>query len=91
MFWDTMPRNQLRVNRSFGETYRLHLQGLRISRARNQRESRWYVPLKRRLTFNGLHGIASKKTELFITTAVRTSEFTKQGNGSIPRNRLAES
>jgi hypothetical protein len=30
-------------------------------------------PLKLRLTFNGLHGFRSQKTELFITTAVRTS------------------
>jgi hypothetical protein len=30
------------------------------------------VPLKLRLTFNGLHGIISKKIVLFITTAVRT-------------------
>jgi hypothetical protein len=28
---------------------------------------------KRRLTFNGLHGVISQKIELFITTAVRTS------------------
>jgi hypothetical protein len=30
---------------------------------------------KRRLTFNGLHGVISQKTELFITPAVRTSHF----------------
>jgi hypothetical protein len=32
-----------------------------------------YVPQKRRLTFNRLHGVISQKIELFITTAVRTS------------------
>jgi hypothetical protein len=31
------------------------------------------VPPKRRLTFNGLHGVISQKIVLFITTAVRTS------------------
>jgi hypothetical protein len=31
---------------------------------------------KRPLTFNGLHGVMSKKTELFITTAVGTSNPT---------------
>jgi hypothetical protein len=31
------------------------------------------VPLKRRSTFNGLHGVIFKKTELFITISVRTS------------------
>jgi hypothetical protein len=30
------------------------------------------VPLKRRLTLNGLHGVISQKIVLFITTAVRT-------------------
>jgi hypothetical protein len=31
------------------------------------------VPLKHRSTCNGLHGVISKKTELFITISVRTS------------------
>jgi hypothetical protein len=31
-----------------------------------------YVPLKRMLTFNGLHGVISHKMVRFITTAVRT-------------------
>jgi hypothetical protein len=31
------------------------------------------VPPKRQLTFNGLHGVISQKTELSITTTVRTS------------------
>jgi hypothetical protein len=35
------PCSLLKFNRRFGETYHLHLQGRRISRARNQRESRW--------------------------------------------------
>jgi hypothetical protein len=39
---------------------------------------RWrrYVPPKRHLTFNGLHGVMSEETEIFITTAVRTSNPT---------------
>jgi hypothetical protein len=41
IFWDITPRSPLKVNRRFGGTYRLHLQGRRISRARNQPESRW--------------------------------------------------
>jgi hypothetical protein len=32
-----------------------------------------YVPPKRRLTFNGLHGVTSQKIELFISIALRTS------------------
>jgi hypothetical protein len=41
IFWDITPYSPLRVNRRFGGTYRLHLQGRRISRARCQRESKW--------------------------------------------------
>jgi hypothetical protein len=36
-------------------------------------------PLKRRLTFKGLHGVISQEIELFITTAVRTSNPTTMG------------
>jgi hypothetical protein len=38
---------------------------------------RWrrYVPPKRRLTLNGLHGAISQKLILFITTAVKTSKL----------------
>jgi hypothetical protein len=34
------PCSPLKINRLFGGTYRLHHQGLKISRARNQRENR---------------------------------------------------
>jgi hypothetical protein len=45
----------------------------KVSRARNQRESRRrYVPSKRRLTLNGLYGVISQKMVLFIITGVRT-------------------
>jgi hypothetical protein len=37
IFWDITPWSPLKFNRRFGRTYRLHLQGRRISRARNQR------------------------------------------------------
>jgi hypothetical protein len=38
--WDITPCSPLKVNRSFGVTYRLHLQGRRISQERNQMASR---------------------------------------------------
>jgi hypothetical protein len=38
---DITPRSPLNVNRRFGETFRLHFQGRRISRTRNQHESSW--------------------------------------------------
>jgi hypothetical protein len=39
IFWDIMLCSPLKVNRHFGGTYCLHIQGRRISQARNQRES----------------------------------------------------
>jgi hypothetical protein len=39
-FWDITPCNPLKVNRRFGETCHVHLQGRRISQERNERESR---------------------------------------------------
>jgi hypothetical protein len=34
------------------------------------------LPLKRRLTFNGLHSVISQKIVLFITSTVRISNST---------------
>jgi hypothetical protein len=68
----------MKVNRRFGGIYRLHLQGLFITAftlipsSDILRPSR-YVPPKRRLIFNGLHGDISQMV-IFITTAVRTSK-----------------
>jgi hypothetical protein len=76
--WDITPYSPLKVNCHFGGTYRFHHQD-RINRARYcHLFSRWYlallillwrcrryVPLKRRLTFNGLYGVISQKTALF--------------------------
>jgi hypothetical protein len=47
-FWDITPCSPRKVNRPFGRTCRYHIQGRRISRARNQRESSgkqkaWYL------------------------------------------------
>jgi hypothetical protein len=68
IFWGITPCSPLKVNRRFGGTYRLHLQS---------RRTRWkrYSP-KRRMTFNGLHGVISQKIVFFITTAERTSDPT---------------
>jgi hypothetical protein len=45
IFWDITPCSPLSVNRRFEGTYRHHLQGRKISWARNQRESRWQAEL----------------------------------------------
>jgi hypothetical protein len=39
IFWDVTPCSPLSINRRFGGTCRLYLQGQKISWARNQRES----------------------------------------------------
>jgi hypothetical protein len=41
--WDITPCSPLSVNRRFGGTNRLHLEGQKITSARNQRASRWQV------------------------------------------------
>jgi hypothetical protein len=48
--WDVTPCSPLKANRRFGGTYSLHLQGRRINRARNQRESMWQAELCWQLT-----------------------------------------
>jgi hypothetical protein len=79
IYWHKTPCSKFKVNRRFGCTYSLHLHGQRIRQAKNQHKSRWqteqrrYVPPKRLLTFNWLHGVIHQKIVLFITTAVRTS------------------
>jgi hypothetical protein len=79
IFWDITPCRPLSVNRCSGGTYRLHLQGVEKYVQQETslffRSQRWrrYVPPKRRLTLNGLHGVISQKIVLFTTTAVRTS------------------
>jgi hypothetical protein len=47
IFWDITPCSPLSVNRRFGGTYRLHLQGRRSS-ARNQQANRYQI----RITLN---------------------------------------
>jgi hypothetical protein len=54
-------RIPLEVNQLFGETCRLHLQGLRISQARNHHKT----GSKQSLTFNGIQGDVFQKVELF--------------------------
>jgi hypothetical protein len=83
VFLDKTLCTALKVSRRFRGTYRLNLQG----GSAYHLLSRWflscfilrpwrlkrYVPPKRPLIFNGLHGVISQKTILFTTTAVRTS------------------
>jgi hypothetical protein len=83
IFLDMTPCSPLKVNRRFWWTWRFHLQGRRISSGSAcHLLSRWfldrvilqswrcrrYVPPKRHLAFNELHGIISQKTEFSIFT-----------------------
>jgi hypothetical protein len=78
IFWDITPCSPLKDDRYFGGTYRRHLQDRRIIAyhlislcflaqliLRRWRWSR-HIPLKRRLTFNGLHGVISQKITLYV-------------------------
>jgi hypothetical protein len=54
IFWDITPCSLLKVNWRFRGTYRLHLQGRKISRTRNQRECRlWAENLKSKVSLLG--------------------------------------
>jgi hypothetical protein len=59
-FWDITPCSQLKVNRPFGGTFRLHLLDRKMSRVRNQRVGRWQAEHS-----YGIHGVISRKIELF--------------------------
>jgi hypothetical protein len=84
-FWDITPCSPLKVNRRFQRNISPPSSGSKklcvprwfltrlILRPLSRRR---HVPPKRRLTFNGLHCVISQKIELFLTTAVRTSNPT---------------
>jgi hypothetical protein len=75
IFWDITPCSALKVNWPFGGTCRLDLLPRWFLPRFILLPWRWrrHVPLKRRVTCNGLHGVISQKIVLFITTTVRTS------------------
>jgi hypothetical protein len=62
--WDITPCNTSKVNRRFGETYRLKIQRRRISQSRNQ-DGAVSKQQKYWLSFNGQHGVLSQKRELY--------------------------
>jgi hypothetical protein len=79
IFWDITRCSPFQVNRRFGGTYHLHLQGRKNKLSKKptwkqvaSRAWRWrpYVPPKHRLTLNGLHGVICQKMALFITTSL---------------------
>jgi hypothetical protein len=85
IYWEITPYRPLKVNGRFGGTYYFRLQWTCSPPASPWFLARlilWpyiqrrYVPPKRRFAFNGLRGVISQWIELFITTAVRTSNPT---------------
>jgi hypothetical protein len=86
-----IPCSPLKVNRNLWSSCQLHLQGRWVSQVSSAclimscwffasltlqpSWRRWHNPPKCQLTFNGLRAVISQKTELFISTAVRTSNL----------------
>jgi hypothetical protein len=66
--WEIMPCSPSKVKRCFAVCFIL-LAWL----IHQPWKSTQYITLKRRFSFNGLHGIISDKRDIFITTGVRTS------------------
>jgi hypothetical protein len=82
VFWDITPCSPLSINRRFGGTSppagaTCFRAGFLLNLFFGTWRRRRYVPPKRQLTLNGLHGLISQKIVLFITTAVRTSNPTQ--------------
>jgi hypothetical protein len=78
IFWDMTPCSPFSFNRRFGETYRLHLQGLRnrFSKPASKQVVSWrYVPPKRLLKLNGLHAVIFQKMILFTLLCFPTKFF----------------
>jgi hypothetical protein len=61
IFWDITACSPVRFNRRFGGTYRLHLQGWKISLARNRSEDEWQASYSSTLK---MEAICSSETSL---------------------------
>jgi hypothetical protein len=69
IFWDITPCSPLKVKRRFGETYRIHCQGRRISQAKYERGnsachllSCWFRPPKMDATCSSETSVDFKQT-----------------------------
>jgi hypothetical protein len=82
IFWDITPCSPLSVNRRFGGTYCLHLQGRKISRARSQCKSRWQAEPKVNRRFRGTYRLLQGQS------ASQASNQQKQAAGSVWMNKL---
>jgi hypothetical protein len=92
-FWDITSCSPLKVNRHFGGPCLFHLQGRRISRGdlclpsalalaflwRILLSLIWsrHVPPKRLFTFNGVHGVISRKKELSTVNLCIHAQYTR--------------
>jgi hypothetical protein len=87
--WDIMPCSLLKVNWRFIGTWRIHLQGWKISQAKNKHEAGskesivscqvlFFKPQLWNfgLTLKGLHGAVNQKTELFSLIHLQYSQPT---------------
>jgi hypothetical protein len=81
VFWDMSLCSMVKVNRHFAGIYHLHHHQVSccyFAQLIWSWRQRRYVPSKRWLTINGLHGVISQKIELFISIAVGTSNPTSK-------------
>jgi hypothetical protein len=62
VFWYITPCGSLKVNRRFGGTWYVFHAGFLLGSFFDPESESVYVPPKRRLNFNGLHGVISRKS-----------------------------
>jgi hypothetical protein len=83
VLWDITPSRPWKVNRHFGGTCRLHLQGRSIRQVRNQLESRWQSGLDHwHILCSRLAGPHSRKE----TSGIERSHLFLTGIESRPSN-----
>jgi hypothetical protein len=91
VFWDVRPCSLLKVSQSFGGTRHLHLQGQRISQARNQQVASRVIHLPRADIYIGNRRDLSNKLSIPIGLLTEQSEPAGvQDNTSVPITCLAE-
>jgi hypothetical protein len=78
--WNIRPCSPLKVNRHFGGKYGLHLQSRRISQERNH-----YEAVSLSVDFQLITRRYTQKIELYITTAVKTSDPNLHSSPNINR------
>jgi hypothetical protein len=88
LFWDVTPCSPLKVSRRFGVTHHFHLQGRRISRARNQRE-RWQAEPEHIFTVVSYSAYSTVKMEA-ICSSETPVDFQRTIRRCIPEDSILQ-